>query len=196
MSLAGRVARALGRMDRSVAVVVFTVPEKRLREMDLATGPCVPTDGRKRPLAGVLRQDGGEYPEQTAALYTALTGRSADGALILLRQEGQGRLFQFSQDFVDAMADANLELIRLSEEDDRRGDKELTSFAQRQEAIDRAWLSLGGWPSSVVGTSNRLGRMAWAVTARDKGQPLYVWHGPRVPEYVVVSGRGPYPGRG
>lgn len=67
MSLSGRVARLLGRMDHSVAVVVFTVPEKRLREMDVETGPCVPTGGRKRPLAGVLRQDGGECPEQTAA---------------------------------------------------------------------------------------------------------------------------------
>lgn len=179
-----------------MAVVVFTVPQKRLREMDVATGPCVPTGGRKRPLAGVLRQDGGEDPEQTAALYTALTGRPGDGALVLLRQEARGRLFQCSDDFVNAMADANEELIRLSEEDDRRGDEELTSFVERQQAIDRAWLEVGDWPSSVVGTSNRLGRMGWARTARDKGQPLYVWHGPRVQEYTVVAGRGPYPGRG
>ncbi len=183
-------------MDRSVAVVFFSVPEKRLREMDVSTGPCVPTGGRKRPLAGVLRQDGGEYPEQTAALYTALTGRPADGALVLLQQEGKGRLFRCSQDFVRAMAEANDELLRLGEEDKRRGDDALSSFVERSQAIDRAWMDVGNWPSSVVGTGNRLGRMAWARTARDKGQPLYVWHGPRVQEYTVVSGQGPYPGRG
>ena len=87
-----RLVRALRLMDHTIAVVVFTVPEKRLREMDVATGPCVARGGRKRALAGASRQDGGEFPKHASALYTALTGRSADNVLTLLAEKEQGRL--------------------------------------------------------------------------------------------------------
>ncbi len=191
MTLAGRLARWRGQLDHSVAVVVFTVPEKRLREMDVATGPCVPTGGRKKPLAGVLRQDGGEYPHQTAALYTALTGEPSHGALELLQQQRRGSLYVCSGAFVDAMADAHAESLTLIAEDEANGNtKEYPAFIARQNEIADEWLGVGDWPPSVVGTGNRLGRMAWAATAGQRGQRLYVWHGPRVQEYVVRSGRG------
>ncbi len=90
----------LGDLDFSVAVVVFTTPERELRRMDVATGPCVPTGGRRRPLAGPTRQDHGETPRHTAAL---LTGQPAAGR------------------FIDAMADASEELSRLAAEDEARG---------------------------------------------------------------------------
>ena len=196
MGIVGWVARARGQLDPTVAVVVFTVPDKRLREMDVSTGPCVPTGGRKRPLAGVLRQDGGEYPEHTAALYTALTGRPPEGVLELLERKGKGSLHRFSDDFVRVMADANRELIALGDADKARGDdKEFTTFVRRQEEIAAAWHEAGDWPAALVSPRNRLVRMAWARTAEEKGQSLFLWHGPHVQEYRVVSGKGPYPGK-
>ncbi len=125
-------------MDHTVSVVVFTVPEKRLREMDVATGPCVPTAGRKRPLVGASRQDGGEYPEQTSALYTALTGRPADEALSLLAREKQGRLYAATPAFHDAMADASERLDALRAADLGRGDEKQSSWWTEWQALGEA----------------------------------------------------------
>ncbi len=194
--MTGRIARWRGELDRSAAVVVFTVPDKRLREMDVRTGPCVPTGGRKRHLAGVLRQDGGEYPEHTAALYTALTGAPADDALVLLERQGKGSLYRFSDEFVRAMAEANRELIALGDEDQARGDtRDYTTFSRRNKEIADAWLQAGPWPKEVVSVENRLTRMGWAVTAEEKNQSLFGWFGPKVQQYRIVSGTGPYPGK-
>ena len=170
-------------MDHTVAVVVFTVPEKRLREMEVATGPCVATGGRKRALAGLSRQDGGELPEHTRALHTALTGRPADRALTLLAQEEQGRLFAASPDFLDAMADAHERLEALREADPARDDE---AWAQLQ-ALGQAWLAAAAWPRGVTSTSHRLDRLYWAHAARQRGQQLYVWHGPTVQVYDAVA---------
>jgi hypothetical protein len=52
------------------------------------------------------------------------------------------------------------------------------------------------WHESMVGAQNRLFRLGKARVAREKAQPLFCWYGPRVPEYVVVAGRGPYRGIG
>ena len=186
MRLPRRLVRALRLMDHTVAVVVFTVPEKRLREMDVATGPCVPTGGRQRALAGATRQDGGELPEHTRALYTALTGRPADGALTLLAEKEDGRLFAASPDFRDAMADAHERLEALRAADLAQGDAEATTWWSEWEALGKAWLAAADWPRGVTGTSHRLGRLQWAHAARDRGQRLYVWHGPEVPMYDAV----------
>lgn len=187
MTLIGRLRRAVGLMDHSVAVVVFTVPEKRLSGMRVATGPCVPAPGRKRPLVGLGRQDGGEQPEQTAALYTALTGHAPEGVLRLVAREGRGRLFLCSPEFVTAMAEAKDLLDELAARDEQRGNAEPSAFVAQYSAWDRAWRATGAWPRSVSGTSHRLGRLHWAQVARDRGQPLHVWHGPRVEEYEVVA---------
>jgi hypothetical protein len=76
VGLSSSVARVLGDLDVAVAVVVSTTPERELRRMDVATGPCVPTGGRRRPLAGPTRQDHGETPRHTAALLKAQLHRS------------------------------------------------------------------------------------------------------------------------
>lgn len=177
-------------------MVVFTVPERRLREMDTATGPCVATGGRARALAGPTRQDEGELPRHTAALHTALTGRPADEALTVVHRAGPGVLHRCTDAFVDAMADANEHLVRLSEEDDADGDADLTRFTRRYEEIGQAWLAATGWPRDVVSVSGRLARLGWARVARERGHPLYAWHGPSRPAYVVVTGRGPAPTAG
>jgi hypothetical protein len=125
--------------------VVFSVPEKRLAEMDVATGPCVPLPGRKRPLVSVHQQVGPERPDQWSALYVALSGRSDEDALQLVEQHLYGRLSRCSDDFVTVMADANELLVRLGDEDEGRETKNRR----------RSWPK---WPSwTLHGCRRRLG---------------------------------------
>ncbi len=190
MGHVGRLRRALGLMDHSIAAVVFTVPEKRLREMDIATGPCLPIPTRKKPLVGVSRQDGGEEPHHTAALYTALTGEPAEGVLTVQETCGRGALHRFERPFVDAMAAAKERLVALGVQDDADGDHEMTRFTQQLNAFDKAWLAAARWPRGVTGTNHRLDRLHWAKAARDREQPLYCWFGPAVPMYYTVGSHG------
>lgn len=172
-------------LDRDSTVVVFTVPAQRLREMDVAAGPCVALRGSGEVLCSPLSQDRGETPRQTAALYTVLTGRPADGVLIEVARSGAGVLYRCSAEFVEAMASANELGVRLADQDEAAGDDELAGFAAKWADYDRAWLAVGDWPAEVVSTRNRLTRLGWARVARDKSQPLYCWFGPAVPQLVV-----------
>jgi hypothetical protein len=196
--LGGKPARSLatgsaGAPPRArTTCVVFTVPEGRLSEMDVATGPCVPRDGRKRSLVSVHSQEGPETPEQTAALFRALTGRSADDVLHLIEHGARGRLYRCSEAFIDAMADANQQLVELAAEDKARKDRELTTFSAKRKELDDRWIAAAEWPASMKSTRNRLVRLGLARAAREKEQALYCWYGPSVPEYAVVAGRGPY----
>ena len=52
--------------------------------MDVRTGPCVPLPGRKHSIKSVHSQDYGETPDQTAALFTVLTGKVSEAALEML----------------------------------------------------------------------------------------------------------------
>jgi hypothetical protein len=130
-----------------------------------------------------------------SALYTVLTGRPGDEALILVEQKDGGQLYRCADSFVHAMADANELLIRLRHHDEVNGDKEHTSSLAQRAEWNAAWLANGKWHASMMGTGNRLVRIGRARVARDKGQPLYCWYGPPVREYVVVQGRGPYQGK-
>jgi len=150
------------------------------------------SDGGKS-LVSPLTQDDGETPALTAALHTALTGRRAREALLLIEQVGRGRLSRCSDAFVEAMAASAEESLRLANEDEARGDENLTSFSQHQDAVSAAWMRAGRWPRSVVGLQNRLVRLGTAQEAAAKARPVFVWHGPPAPQFVVVSGRGPYP---
>jgi hypothetical protein len=173
--------------------VVLTAPENRLSAMDVATGPCVPLQGRKRSLVSVHQQEGPERLDQMAALFTALKGHPSEEALQLVEQRGEGGLYRCSDDFVDAMADANQLLVRLSDEDRTRKDADLTTFAAQRRQFDEAWMQAAQWHASMVSTQNRLSRLGKARIAREKEEQLFCWYGPKVPEYVVVAGRGPYP---
>jgi hypothetical protein len=128
-----------------------------------------------------------------AALYSVLTGQSADAVLESVEASREGRLFRCSDAFVDAMADANELLVRLGDKDRERADKNLTAFTAQMSAYDAAWMAAASWPASMVSTRNRLMRLGKARIAREKLQPLFCWYGPRVPEYVVVSGQRSYP---
>jgi hypothetical protein len=179
-------ARVRGDLDYGIAVVVFTKPERDLRLMDVDTGPCVPTGGRKRALVGPTRQDLGETPRHTAALLTALTGEAAEGALEVVARRGKGVLHVCTERFVNAMADARAELSRLAEQDKAQGaDNDL--WESRMVQYDSAWRMATDWPRLVTATSHRLDRLWEAQKARVREQPLYCWHGPTAPMYRVVS---------
>lgn len=163
--------------------VVFTAPEKRLSAMDVATGPCVPVGGRKHSLVSVHQQEGPESPEQMFALHTVLTGAFADNAMYLIEEKSGSQLYRCSDALVSAMAEANEMLVRLGDEDEARGDSAYTSQQAKFAELDAAWMEAGNWHAAMVGTRNRLMRLGKARIARDKGQPLYCWYGPKVPEY-------------
>ncbi len=156
--------------------------------MDVATGPCVPTGGRKRALAGLSRQDLGETPRHTAALLTALTGEPAEGALEVVARQGKGVLHVCTERFAIAMADARGELVGLASEDQATGSR---LWNARMEEYDKAWRTATRWPRRVESTSHRLQRLHWGLVARDRGHPLYCWHGPAAPMYEVVAHPGP-----
>ncbi|WP_182376105.1 hypothetical protein [Nocardioides sp. WS12] len=180
-------------LRRDIAAVVFSCDEGDLSRFLVETGPCVALHEGGRPLASPLTQHGGETPELTAALHVALTGGRPKNSLLLLDQVGGGRLSQLSGAFVEAMAASSEESLRLADEDEARGEDSLPSFMEHQRRVSEAWLRAGRWPREVVGLQNRLVRLGTARTALAEGQRVLVWHGPPAPQFVVTSGRGPYP---
>jgi hypothetical protein len=177
-------------------VVVFTTTQNKLRDaLDVRLGPCVPVSGFQRPLCSPLMQDGLEQPRHTAALYTVLTGDAPEAALTLVEEEGEGRLFIWSTEYVAALASKNAELQALADADDQHGDALLTAYTAGLDALDAAWLAAADWPSHFVGTRNRLApRLGTASTAQENSQPVWCWYGPSVAMFTVVSGTGPFPG--
>ena len=175
--------------------VVFAATEDALRVgLDVRLGPFVPAAGRRRALCSPLMQHGSEQPHHTAALYTVLTGNHADEALTLVEQEGDGRLFVWSDDFVAALASKNAELQALADADDAQNDEELTTFTAALDALDAQWLAAAHWPAHFVGTRNRLApRLGRAAEAQQRHLPVWCWYGPAVPTFQVVNGEGPYP---
>jgi hypothetical protein len=182
-------------LRRGIAAVVFVADDADLRRFAVVTGPCVPLPGQSESLCSALAQDGGETPELSASLFTALTGQGSRDALIVVERAGPSTLSMCSDRFVEAMAEASRRSLRLADEDEARGDDELTSFAADQDELSTAWMKAGAWPREVVSTRNRLVRLGWARIAQERGLPLYIWHGPSVPQFTIATGTGPYPGR-
>ena len=149
-------------------------------------------------MRGVLWQEGRETPEQMRAFFVVLGGSPSkrEGALELLAKSGDGFLYRCSDEFVDMMRADNEESLRLGELDKLHGDKDLPLFSAHQRNLDAAWMDAGNWHKAQVGTRNKLFRTGLARVAQEKGQSLYCWYGPPVPQYVVVAGTGPYLGKG
>ncbi|HMO10920.1 MAG TPA: hypothetical protein PKB06_05330 [Actinotalea sp.] len=174
------------------AAVVFTVPEKRLRELDVAVGPCVPTENRKRALVGITRQDRGETPRRTAVLFEILTSRPKSEALVLRARAGRGALYELSERFVAVLADINAELGRLADLDEANGngatlplfDAHLRDEAEAWSSRTYRWV-LPGPARDVI-----IARSGWARVSLERGQRLYAWYGRYSPVYRVVSGTG------
>lgn len=82
----------LGRPSWRAAVVCFSAPESQLARFDVRTGPYAPIRGEGMPLRNTDAQERGETPQATSGLFVALTGKSADSALITLDERGCGEL--------------------------------------------------------------------------------------------------------
>lgn len=104
-------------------------------------------------------------------------------------------MYALTDAYVAALAAENAHLETLATEDDAAGDNELSRFVRRREELSAAWIAIGVWPRDVSGTSGRF-RMALAAEALAKGQQVFVWYGPSVETYRVVSGKLPFPKRG
>jgi hypothetical protein len=89
------------------------------------------------------------------------------------------------------MAEAALTVDRLAAEDEAHGHDGWPSVTAQHEAWSREWMRVGGWPRDVRTTTHRLWRMQWAAKARERGHPLYLWHGPEQKIYTVESGLPP-----
>lgn len=177
--------------------VMFSVPESKLRGMDVATGPCVPVAGRKHALRSPHSQQGPERLEQMLALFIILGGTEDElpDAMQLVEARGPGRLYRCSDRFVQLMAEQNRHELLLIAEDEENGDNDYALSMAEFERLDAAWMATGGWHRSQVSTTNKLPRIAYARWAQDKGQSVFCWYGPPVPEYIIVRGEGPYPGK-
>ena len=180
---------------KKTTVVAFESSLELAGSIAVSSGPCVTQTGQDKPLVNPLLQDGREIPRQTPALFTVLTGQPSDDALIVLKRESVAQLSRASDAFLDAMADECDHQLRLGEEDDAVGDKNLTRFASRRDELDRAWLKACTWERGLRGTGNKLHRLGIARSARMKGLHLYFWHGPPVPMRALISDSGPLPGR-
>ena len=180
--------------DKKTTVVAFESSPEVADAIAVSSGPCVIQAGQDEPLVNPSLQDGREIPRQTAALFTVLTGQVADGALIVLKRENGAQISRASNAFLGAMADECEHQLRLGEEDDAVGDKDLTRFTSRRDELDRAWLKACAWERGLRGTGKKLHRLGIARSARMKGLDLYFWHGPPVPMKAVTSGSGPLPG--
>lgn len=167
-------------MPSSQVAVVFAANRKGLAKFDVALGPCVPMHGAPKPFVDPLMQDGYERPEQTAALYTVLTGRDPDEALGLVATSGRGSLYIVRTPFMEAMARASDEIGMLIDADDLDDPEGLPRMTAELDRLDRAWLEAGNWPKNVVSTSNRLPRIHLAREAHEKGHAVYCWYGPHV----------------
>jgi hypothetical protein len=195
--LSSLLARARGDIDDRIAAVVFTKPEGDLRAMDVAKGPCIPVDGRKRPLVSPFEQDLGVTALHAAALLTVLTGEPSSGALEVVDRRRRSVLHLCTERLVNALVDADAEMTRLIDEDESAGQRRaLPRFSAKREEYAGAWQVASKWPPKGRPMTNELLWTAKARDARAHGQPLYCWNGPSVPMIRIVSGTGLYPGRG
>lgn len=160
-------------------VVVFSATPEQIAELDVGLGPCVPKQGRAKPLVSPILQDNGESPEQSAALFTVLTGQPSNHALRLVSEHGPGRLFVCDTAFRDAMTEKITAMI----------DMDLDEFAQERERLSLAWMAAAEWPPHYVSLVDRLGRLGRARQATLRSLALFHWFGPGVPMVTLTSGR-------
>jgi len=139
--------------------------------------------GRAKPLVSPLLQDNGESLEQSAALFTVLTGQPSTHALHLVTEQGMGRLFVCDLAFRDAMSETMTAMI----------DMDLDTFAEERERLSLAWMAATKWPPHYVSLVNRLERLGRARQATIRSLALFHWFGPGVPMVTLASGRDTHP---
>jgi hypothetical protein len=165
--------------DMTRARVLFTASDREVDRIDVEVGPCVPAPARKKPLVSVHRQ-WSDTPAQFCALFAVLGG-DPSRAWTELRRGHSSLLVKISDAFAHDLARMSMRALQADAE--ARLD-EVKSVAER-------WLRAADWPPDQLarGLESRLvPDMGWARLAAEKGQSLYCWFGPAVPEYVIGSG--------
>lgn len=169
-------------------VVVFTRTEKEVARLNVATGPCVPRPGTKRPLVGVTNQQPGD-PSRYEALFRVLISDPSSEPWDEMTSTPPGRMSVFSSAFVNALAELNREGLRRQVE--RPADYEY--MLEPERLVLRAWMPLVDVPLGVHQAPNEvelIGASAWARSALDTGRKLYCWSGAGFNPWTVSPGRG------
>ena len=159
----------------SNVVVVFTCPDRDLRRLDVARGPCIARPGTKRLFVGVTRQEPG-VPEMFDELAAVLVpGCPTWQAMV---EHPPGRLFTFGDELVCAMADLNREVVR------RVGERpaDYPWIFEPERDVFARWMPRVVWDThanEVPQEATRLGSACgWARTSQERHQHLYCWAGP------------------
>ena len=167
------------------SLVVFVCSEADIDSMDIATGPFKervgPRGGRVKPLASVLSQQYGDTLDHLGALFSLITGRSADEAWAEIRRRDAASLARFSDAFVEALAPIG---------PPRREGQDLGAIYHR---IAEKWITAVRWsPRMQVGglTMRIFDYSHRCRIGMEKGLPVWAWYGPRVPAYGIAHGVG------
>ena len=169
-------------------VVVFTRSDRDVARLDIASGPCVRSPGRSRPLVGVTNQLTGA-PVLFESLFRVLVSDLSGGPWVSSVHAGRGRLDVFSDPFLEALAALNREAIRRGADRPRDYDW----IFEPQRAVFRQWMPEIPWPvgsDQVPGMAAELGGIcAWARVAQERGQRLYCWSGPGFNPWTITAGQ-------
>jgi hypothetical protein len=172
------------RWDR--VVVVFTRPERDVAKLEIATGPCIPRVGTKRPLVGVTNQQPGDATRYES-LFRILVADPLAEPWAEERSVAEASLRVFSAESVDALAALNRENLRRQDE----RPNEYDWIFEPERAVLRRWMPSVQWPvgaSSVPIEASELGNVAaWARVAQERGQKLYCWSGPGFNPWVTAE---------
>ncbi len=167
----------------STALVVFHCTEEQASGIDVAVGPCVPRvgprGGRMRPLASHFDQRPSETLDQLASLYAVITKRPALEAFEDRVKRGPGTLAKLSTAFTADLA--NIGYPPLERDHDPL------------QAVAESWFTAIKWPRRMQIGGVRTAVLQFAIAARlgrEKGHPVYCWHGPAVPIYGLAMGVG------
>jgi hypothetical protein len=181
--------------------VLFTASDREVARMDIRLGPCVPLQGRKKPLAGRLSQGWPEGPERLATLYEVLSGRPPQEAWSKSTLLRPGRLFVLSDAFVRKLAEIDSARVAAATDEERH---------EVLEEVARRWRPRVHAPAEWDDRRSQVDVLmaAWdAARAVMKSQRLYAWYGPglslwsqekikRVAERVVIDQPGRHDRRG
>jgi hypothetical protein len=169
--------------DKSLVVFFCSASEAEL--LDIASGPFTPRvgprGGRVKPLASVHSQHYGDTLEHLAVLYSVISGRPAEEALVDARRDPPAVLARLADPFVHALAAIGAP---------QREGQDLWAIYDKFAA---AWLQAVRWrpEMQVGGLAMRIFHDAHECRrGLEKGLPVWAWHGKRAPEYVIAHGVG------
>jgi hypothetical protein len=166
--------RLLSRPGRRQACSIFTAKDRDIARMDVSVGPCVPMEGRKKPLAGPFGQLQLTVVE-VAALLPIVVRDPVAGPWASETTRGHGRLVVFSDEFAAALAQLSRR-YQLRPKDDPVSIEWVEAVVPK---LAERWVSTGvasNWAD--IGISVAAGT---ARSAENHGQKLFAWFGPKVP---------------